>query len=203
MLANHPGPNFDEIVASRRGYGAPGDAMLTLNKDFPTFFINPFRPPGTGRLVPLAGDPSDATPGMEAEGADVTMMRRAGTLTSPGTQPLFANTEPQIFPDANPPRIVNDPNRNSFTRYQPLQRLGNLVTTRSNVFAIWITVGYFEVVPHPTTGDPSLGAELGSETGDIRRHRGFYVVDRSIPIAFQPGHNHNMERAVLLRRFIE
>jgi hypothetical protein len=29
------------------------------------------------------------------------------------------------------------------------------------------------------------------------------MVDRSIPVAFEPGENHNVDRAILLRRFIE
>jgi hypothetical protein len=84
------------------------------------------------------------------------------------------------------------------------QRLGNLVTTRSSVFAIWITVGYFEM-----DADGSLkkadqkGCEVGSETGQIQRHRGFFIVDRSIPVAFEPGKNHNVDRAVLVRSIIE
>ena len=41
---------------------------------------------------------------------------------------------------------VSDPEGNSYFRYQGLQRRANLVTTRSNVFAIWITVGYFEII---------------------------------------------------------
>ena len=45
----------------------------------------------------------------------------------------------------------NDPNGNPFFRYQAIQRLGNLVTTRSNVYAVWITVGYFEVDADGTT----------------------------------------------------
>jgi hypothetical protein len=39
--------------------------------------------------------------------------------------------------------------RNPAMLYQPMTRLGNLVTTRSNVYAIWVTVGYFEVERSP------------------------------------------------------
>ena len=73
------------------------------------------------------------------------------------------------------------------------------VTPRSNVYAVWITVGFFEV--DPSTGQ--LRQEAGIETGEVQRHRAFYVFDRTIPVAFEPGENHNVERAVLLKRFIE
>ena len=42
---------------------------------------------------------------------------------------------------------VDNTDRNPYFRYQAIQRLGNLTTTRSNVYAVWITVGYFEVEP--------------------------------------------------------
>ena len=48
-----------------------------------------------------------------------------------------------------------------------------------------------------------LLAFLGSLTGEIERHRAFYLIDRSIPVAFEPGENHNVDRAILIRRFIE
>jgi hypothetical protein len=48
-----------------------------------------------------------------------------------------------------------------------------------------------------------LGQELGSDTGQIQRHRAFYVIDRSIPVAFEPGENHNVDNAILLRRMLE
>jgi hypothetical protein len=48
-----------------------------------------------------------------------------------------------------------------------------------------------------------LGQELGLDTGEVQRHRAYYVIDRSIPVAFQPGENHNVDQCVLLRRFIE
>jgi hypothetical protein len=99
---------------------------------------------------------------------------------------------------------------NPYFRYQGIQRLGNLVTTRSNVFAVWITVGYFEALPAGAGYDPKvypdgyqLGQELGSDTGDITRHRAFYIFDRSIPVGFQRGQDINQDKALLLRRYIE
>ena len=93
---------------------------------------------------------------------------------------------------------ANDVRRNSYFRYQNLHRLPNLVTNRSNVFAVWITTGYFEVESGGT-----LGQEVGIDTGEVKRHRAFYIIDRSIPVAFEPGENHNVDRCLLLRRIIE
>ncbi len=106
--------------------------------------------------------------------------------------------------------------------FRALQRLSNLVTTRSNVFAVWLTIGYFEVLPWPQPGinqPPNggwtaadyaahadgyqLGSELGSDTGEVVRHRAFYIFDRSIPVGYERGQNHNVNRAILLRRYIE
>ena len=99
--------------------------------------------------------------------------------------------------------------RNPYFHYQTIQRLGNLVTTRSNVYAVWITVGYFEVEPNPRGVDVihpdgyRLGPELRSDIGDVKRHRAFYFIDRSIPVACEPGQNHNVDRAIVLRRYLE
>jgi hypothetical protein len=103
--------------------------------------------------------------------------------------------------------------RNAAFRYEMLNRLGNMVTTRSNVYAIWITIGYFEMEPnlvgntvvvdqfHPD--GLRLAQEVGIDTGAVQRHRAFYIIDRSIPVAFQPGENHNVDRCILVRRYIE
>jgi hypothetical protein len=48
-----------------------------------------------------------------------------------------------------------------------------------------------------------LGSELGTDSGQVKRHRAFYIIDRSVPVAFEPGQNHNVDNAILLRRFIE
>ncbi|MCH2184021.1 MAG: hypothetical protein MK108_18640 [Mariniblastus sp.] len=139
--------------------------------------------------------------------------------TSQSDQPLFSES-------VRVPHI--DAERNPHFFYQPLTRLGNLTTTRSGVFAVWITVAYFEVEPAPAWNDPNtgpktqanfggdrtlydqvypegyqLGQEVGIETGNTRRHRGFYIVDRTLPVGFKPGEDLNVENIIRLRRRIE
>ena len=39
----------------------------------------------------------------------------------------------------------NNSDNNPYFRYLMYQKMGNILTTRSNVYAMWVTVGYFEV----------------------------------------------------------
>ena len=181
--------DFDDFVDSRRGY--PGAGIFAANPDSPTFFANPFRAPGTSLLIPPdAGGGTD----LGRLEIDTTLLRSnrntmGVTAPSAGDEPGFLNS----LADA-----ARNSDRNAFFSYQTLQRLPNLVTTRSNVYALWITVGYFEVESNGT-----LGQEVGLDTGTVQRNRAFYIIDRSIPVAFEPGQNHNVDKCVLVRRFIE
>jgi hypothetical protein len=80
--------------------------------------------------------------------------------------------------------------RNALFRYQTMMQLSDRVTTRSNVFAVWVTIGYFDT-------------STGNEVQPVTRHRGFYLFDRSIPVAYEQGQNHNIRDAILLRRIIQ
>ena len=209
---------YQDLVASRRGSAGTRPELLPRNPStelpdprFPTFFANPFRPPGHGSLVPL--------PDLERPDVETTLLRSRATVpdyggsaqTPPGDAPLLEGGHVSV----NDATIASTHPRNSMFRYNALRRMGNMVTTRSNVYAIWITVGYFEVEPNMVPGEPApvvdvfhpdgyrVAQEVGIDTGQVRRHRAFYIVDRTIPVAFQPGQNHNVDRAVLLRRFIE
>ena len=68
-------------------------------------------------------------------------------------------------------------------------------------------MGYFQVEKHSVdVAHPdgyALGPELGFDTGTTTRHRAFYVIDRSIPVAFEPGEDHNVDQTILLQRMIE
>ncbi len=117
--------------------------------------------------------------------------------------------------------IYRNTERNPYFRYQVMQKLGNTFSTNSNVFAVWLTIGYFEVEDNTYTvqGSPlpqpqvvvdaahpdglRLGPEIGADSGEIVRHRAFYIIDRSVPVGHVPGQKLNAENCVLLRRMIE
>jgi hypothetical protein len=188
LMNGHPGPNYSQWIDSRRGYGPAGAGHVFPNDSTPTFFANPLRPTGSADIVPLSG--------LQKRDVEVSLFRS----NHAGSQPLFNSHYTDTARNAD---------RNPSFKYQSLQRLGNLVTGRSNVYGVWITVGYFEVEPAVNGPDPArpdgyqFGAEVGSDQGQIKRHRAFYMVDRSIPVAFEPGENHNVDKAVILRRYVD
>ncbi len=190
VLNGHPGPGFEQLVDSRRGYIGVG--ANELFDDVPTLIANPFRAGMAGDLVPLAG--------MARSDVECTLLRSDAVQRGqpPSGVPLFVNRSQQDCTHGD---------RNPYFRYESIRYLGNLVTTHSNVFAVWITVGYFEVQTDtiaPINPDGfQLGQELGSDQADIRRHRAFYIIDRTIPVGFELGVNHNVDDAIILRRFIE
>jgi hypothetical protein len=182
----------DNVLRTLRGPDAGTD--FALNPNLPSVIANPVRATDLGSLMPNSTTPT------------VNMRQNlpvAATLMRPhpsgATVPLFAGTSTLAH---------ESPTRNPYFAYQPLQYVWNKVTTQSNCYAIWITVGYFEV---ESTGVPNyvypdgyrLGAEMGADSGEIKRHRAFYIVDRSIPVGFEPGEDHNVDKCVLLRRIIE
>jgi hypothetical protein len=90
-----------------------------------------------------------------------------------------------------------DADKDAAFRMQTISRLNNSVTVRSNVYAIWVTVGYFERQVNQN------GAEVLIEVTPRNRNRGFYIFDRSIPVAYERGEDHNVQDAILLRRIIQ
>mgnify|MGYP007059389257 CR=1 FL=1 len=149
---------------------------------------------GIGRFAnPFGGGITNGTvSAVTQSNIELTMLRHdidpaTGTL---GTLPLFG---PPVSSGH-----YNDPAAHAYFRMQALHGLGNIVSTQSNVYAIWVTVGFFEV---DGTGTPIR--ELGNDTGEVRRHRGFFMYDRSVPVAYQRGVNNNVDHGILIRRYIE
>jgi hypothetical protein len=183
---------WNDFILSRRGYGA-GALIGDLDNDYPTQFVRPFRSYAGRDYVPLTAIRTQV-----GDEINSTIFRVHPNVAG---QPLF-----QYQPTATA-TDYNDMTRNPFFRYQLLERLGNSVTNRSNVYAVWITLGYFEVERYggpPVYPDGyRLKQELGFDTGEVKRHRAFYIIDRSIPVGFQRGQTNNAGNCMLLKRFIE
>lgn len=179
--------SYAAFNVSRSGIGA-------TPTDFPTQFGAPFRAARSANMVPTlaSADPNAMVAGrngggVDALGSETGLFRRA-----------LPGTEIPLLDVATIPGPYADPDRNAYFRYDMRQRMGNLVTNRSSVFSIWITIGFFEV-----DADLNVGAEVGSDSGEVQRYRGFYMVDRSIPVGFEPGFNHNVDQAILTSSITE
>ena len=103
----------------------------------------------------------------------------------------FAATPARSMGDVllNTPGIFTAPTRDPKTLDRTLaNRLANIATCRSNVFAVWITLELVD--PDIRSGSPSL-------------HRLFAIVDRSVPAGFALGQDLNARDTVRLLRYLE
>jgi len=120
---------------------------------------------------------------------------------------------PQNNPNASPTRGTNaggflddhtnatadrirQTDRHAWSRYQTMLNVSNRVTTRSNVYAVWVTIGYFDPNSPTVQNDQN-------EVSPVQRNRGFFIIDRSIPVAYEQGKNHNVRDTIRLRRIIQ
>lgn len=209
LTPNQMAALWGKLVRSRRGDAAvtgtgtpsPSTAFLNqvnywalqINQNMPSRFGNPFRSYAGSTLRHSSQTQAMTSMNMAQEIHSTLMRGDPDTRTTPLFQ--YTSTQPH-----------EETSRNPFFRYRMYERLGNMVTTRSNVYAVWITVGYFEVRRSTNTAFADgyeLGQELGMDSGDMQRHRGFYIFDRSIPVGFVRGQDLNFEKGLVLRRFIE
>jgi len=89
----------------------------------------------------------------------------------------------------------------------------NLTTVRTHQYAVWITIGFFQV---KRQGDMSmitsalpwlaydlLGPEKGALDGTNVRYRSFYLLDRLRLTGFDPGNAGIYRQAIVYRNRIE
>jgi len=134
--------------------------------------------------------------------ANVNLQRGGGNLTNTGDAGLLkqgTGTDPGA--------------QHPYWRSEWMQKMMNLSTVRTHQYAVWVTVGFFEVI---TQGDPAaagsanpdaaydvIGREVGVIGGKNVRHRGFFIVDRLQLGGFDPTSPGKFREAVLYRRIIQ
>jgi hypothetical protein len=161
--------SYTQMLALRSGGGDP--LILTGNE-------RPFQSTATGYSMMAPGGGIDAQHPGRGIGINDTLLRAADPNADQAAD--GGKTKPRLFQafDAS----FNEPNAlkyvNPYFKEQMLNKLFNNVTTRSNVFAVWVTVGFFKVVDD-TTLPVKLGAEIGKAENRHVRHRMFAIVDRS------------------------
>ncbi len=106
----------------------------------------------------------------------------------------------------------NDRRQHPYFQSEMLQKVMNLTTVRTHQFAVWVTVGFFEVVqegnPQLVNVDPTLvvdqlGREIGKDSGRNVRIRAFFIVDRSKATGFNPYDPDDFRKLVVYERRIE
>lgn len=149
------------IVASRRN-GQPLDV---------TAASKPFWGLATGlNLAPPAVDPM--TPG-QRRGVVSTLLRPSALRTQADQMVL----EPQL-PTVPGPPPVTPPLPQALQRTELLSKIMGHLTTRSNVFGMWTTIGFFRVLDE-TTKPVRLGAEVNWPNSGQVRIRTFALIDRT------------------------
>ncbi len=123
-----------------------------------------------------------------------TPARNTSSLISlSGQQPAANAPQPMPKTDGNAtlkPAIDLNPSQAIYTA----NRLANTTTTKSHLFGVWITL---------REAMAPAGSNVPADPDGVRYHRAFYIIDRSIPVAHEPGRDHNVWDAVLLRRIVE
>jgi len=177
---------YDMDLSGTTGIFSTGsNAITTVNQ------LSSFREPGRVNLNTV---PSDDVWNAVVAGPlpSAVVSRTASTITTTGpaqtmyaTLSLASGTGSTIVSDTTSAQLAV--NLNPLHGIYTATRLANTTTPRSNVFGVWIT----------------LRQSIPNDPDSVRYHRAFYIVDRSIPVGFEEGKDHNVWDCVRLRRIIE
>ncbi|WP_417748068.1 hypothetical protein [Rosistilla oblonga] len=190
---------WSSYIESRRGYAIPATSTVPvspyLDGTRPTQFAGAFKPSGFAGVGPLVinYDASTNTPSYSTTMQNGTPLSTGLLRPDPAsaTKPLFRRNDDDTV------RAMSN-TRSQFHRNLGITRLPNLTDSNSQVFAVWTTIGLFNI---DSNGDPA--DEYGADIGEDRRYRSFYIIDRTIPVRYEPGDGESAKRAIIHSRNLD
>jgi hypothetical protein len=167
----HPGLINLNTVTEREVFQGVADPNIANNVNFNTGDVNTI----FDRMV-QSRNPSPAGSNVMQPGSDGVPFKGFSALTTEET--LLRMADPNDPTNTAKVFDVGLTSDHPYKRKALLQKIYNNITPTSNVFAVWWTVGYFEVVDE-SVRPARLGAEIGRSENRHIRHRFFAIVDRS------------------------
>lgn len=169
-------PNLQmKIAADGTQHPCPFPGATIYDNNLPTG-DRPFVAFGLGTILPVPAGGIPITPTARAYGGYVSLNDTLLKI-NPATQLPWLTIPP--------PRALHP-----YQSLEALRKIFNNVTTVSHTFAVWVTVGYFEVESEIPTAVPGvnftrLGREYFREIPGDTRYQFFAIIDRSM-IAIDP-----------------
>jgi hypothetical protein len=160
--------------------------------------------------------PAGATANLGAGfAADLVVTSALGTVPT-GIPSPAGGSSPYLGSNSNTTAVPGTPSpdfrQHPYWRSEQLQRVMNLTTVRTHQYAVWLTIGFFEVVRqgdlvmfafNPQAAFDVLGPEIGAANGNNVRYRGFYLVDRLKLTGFNPSSTSAFRTALVYRQRIQ
>jgi hypothetical protein len=157
---------FNQLMAIRSPGLAGGDGLLHPSGN--SGVMPPVPNPDNPFLSLATGFTAAASDAQNPAGISINNSLMRSINGMPAQPPLFQVDSAGTGPTKGHPYLQD----------QLFSKIFNNLTTRSNVFALWLTVGFFEVTDS-TTRPVKLGAEIGKNENRQVRHKMFAIIDRS------------------------
>ena len=177
-LPGIPGLPGDDMDASIE-YGGAGIR--------PQFGAMPFRPlsyldPNRLLTVTTGTNAPDTT---SVDPTAYTILRKHAGIVADDFAPEVIDRQPSLEAlglfEARPTTDIGSDAYDYHTRHRLLAKIANNSTNRSNVFAVWVTVEFFEAhqpLANATPSNPNV-VQVGAKLEGSPTHRGFFIVDRT------------------------
>jgi hypothetical protein len=163
--------------------------MLALRSPGMKQGIQPGQRAVTGQDRPFLGmgignmPAGDVQFGILDDGQTAKTYQSNGTPSATGIEDTFLRSvngsPPTGLLNTEQPRLFQVPGAtHPYQQIELMNKIYGNLTNRSNVFAVWMTVGFFQVMD-ATVRPVKLGPEIGLNTGTNIRHQIFTVLDRT------------------------